>query len=140
MRGARPLRVLLIALGLLIAQVPMLLHLLLVAHTTCEHGEMVELVGPIGAGHAHPLGSHTPGPVAKSAGQNDPPAFVADHADGRGHDHCNALAVRHRVPELPACVAAASLLWIEPLVLHGERGETRSVPLLSLAPKSSPPV
>ncbi len=132
LRRTRPLRVLLIALGLLMAQVPMLLHLLLVAHTTCEHGELVELIAPIGASR--------PGPAAKSAGQTDPPAFVADHADGRGHDHCDALAVRHRVPDLPPCVAAASLLWIEPLALHGERAETRSVPLLSLAPKSSPPV
>jgi hypothetical protein len=137
MRRTRPLRVLLIALGLLMAQVPMLLHMLLVAHTTCEHGELVELIGP---SRAHPLGRHTPAPVAKSAGQTDPPAVVADHADGSGHDHCNALAVRHRVSELPPCVAAASLLWIEPLALHGERAETRSVPLLSLAPKSSPPV
>ncbi len=39
-----PLSALLVALGLLIAQGPVLLHLLLVPHATCEHGELVERV------------------------------------------------------------------------------------------------
>jgi hypothetical protein len=139
--AATKLHVLLIALGLLIAQGPVLLHLLLVSHTTCEHGELVELSGDV---HAPPPDAsnrrHPSAPVAKRGNQADPPLLVADHAESRGHDHCDALAVRQLVPELAPCVAAASLLWIEPRALRGERGETRSVPLLSLAPKSSPPV
>src|SRR5262245_62086445 len=42
----RSWQALLVTLGLLIAQGPMLAHLLLVRHVTCEHGELVE-----GAGH-----------------------------------------------------------------------------------------
>jgi hypothetical protein len=36
-------------------------------------------------------------------------------------------------------VASAMLSWIEPVTVSGERSEMRAVPLLSLAPKSSPP-
>ena len=128
---AAPLHILLIALGLLFAQVPSLLHLLLVPHATCEHGDLVEQP-QWGAG-----APASPG-VVQDEHRSDRPQVTAAH--GSGHDHCDALAVRHRLPEVGVSVAAASLLSIEPVAERGERGETRPVPLLSLAPKSSPPV
>ncbi len=116
-RVRRSWHVLLIALGLLLAQGPMLLHLLLVPHTTCEHGELVE-----GAR------AHSPVPVFEE--RSDAPQIERSHGDGAGHDHCDVLAVRHRVSEVGASVAAASLLSIAPIEASGDRAETRPVPLL----------
>jgi len=124
------LHILLIALGLLFAQVPSVLHLLLVPHATCEHGELVELAGPV---------EHAPGVAAQPDRRSQGPQIASSHRDGSGHDHCDALALRHRVPEVGVSVAAASLLSIEPSAERGERGETRPLPILALAPKSSPP-
>ncbi len=112
----------------------MLLHLLLVAHRTCEHGELVELAAQDKGARARAT------PAAATEADRSTPQIVADHADGRSHDHCDALAVRHRATDAGAYVAVASLLGVEPIAPPGERGAMRSVPLLSLAPKSSPPV
>jgi hypothetical protein len=128
----RPLRLLLIALGLLIAQGPMLLHLLLVQHETCEHGELVEV--PVGARVA---ASRPAIPAAARA--NGSPTLSEGAVAPGGHDHCDALAVRHRIPDVGPAIAAASLVWIAPIAAGGERAEVRAVPLLSLAPKGSPP-
>jgi hypothetical protein len=106
----------------------MLLHLLLVPHTTCEHGELVE-------GARKPAQPAT----AESRSRSDQAQIERTHGDGTGHDHCDALAVRHRIPEVGASVAAASLVWIAPVEDGAERAEVRPVPLLSLAPKGSPP-
>ncbi len=135
LRAAKPaLHLFLIALGLLFAQVPSLLHLLLVPHATCEHGDLVERlverVAPVTAPVAQ---------VTQAERRSEGPQIAASHGDGAGHEHCTALAVRHCIPEVGVSVAAASLLSIEPAAACGERGETRPVPLLSLAPKSSPP-
>lgn len=135
-RSARPTRgtpprawhVFLIALGLLIAQGPVLLHLLLVPHATCEHGELVEGVRR----------SSTAQAIAPEA-RSDRPQIAPAHRDGSRHDHCDALAVRHRLPDVGAPVAEASLVWIAPIEEGGAGAETRPVPLLSLAPKGSPP-
>jgi hypothetical protein len=116
----------------------MLLHLLLVPHTTCEHGELVEGVRKT----AVTMGE-TPKPPARPAAESksrtDQAQIERAHGDGTGHDHCDALAVRHRVPEVGASVAAASLVWIVPVESGAARAEVRPVPLLSLAPKGSPP-
>jgi hypothetical protein len=104
----------------------MLLHLLLVPHTTCEHGELVEGVRKQPA-------------AAEGKSRSDQAQIERAHGGRTGHDHCDALAVRHRVPEIGASVAAASLVWITPVEDGAERAEMRPVPLLSLAPKGSPP-
>jgi hypothetical protein len=116
--------VLLIALGLLLLQGPVLLHLLLVQHTTCEHGELVEVA-----------------PQSRVAVVLEPPSDRPQIKAGQrsGHEHCDALALRHRVPDVAPAIACASLQWIEPIVACGERAGTQAVPLLSLAPKGSPP-
>ncbi len=125
------LRVLLIALGLLLAQGMALFHLLIVPHATCEHGDLVEVAASPSDG--------SPLPSTERHEPSDQPQ-VASHGGSSGHDHCDALAVRHRVPGVGSSIGAASLAWIAPIEAHGERGEVRSVPLLLLAPKSSPPV
>jgi hypothetical protein len=118
------LHVLLIAIGLLLLQGPVLLHLLLVPHATCEHGELVEVA-----------------PQRRVAEARETPSSQPELKAGRsgGHEHCDALAVRHRVSEVAPAIAGPSLLWIEPIASPGERPEMRAVPLLSLAPKGSPP-
>jgi len=123
--------VLLLALGLLLAQGPVLLHLLLVGHATCEHGELVE----IAASRRHDASPRIEVNGADSAiSASDALPIPSEH------EHCDALAVRHSVPEVGAAVMAASLQWIEPIPVHGGHAETRPVPTLSLAPKGSPPV
>jgi hypothetical protein len=121
----RSLHVLLIAIGVLLLQGPSLLHLLLVPHTTCEHGELVEVA------------RRPEVPEAREARSTQPEIAVGHGA--ASHEHCDALALRHRVPDVAPAVAGASLAWIEPIARDGERAETRAVPILSLAPKGSPP-
>src|SRR3954463_11621411 len=84
----RSLQILLIALGLLVAQGPMLLHLLLVPHTTCEHGELVE-------------GSRNSRRAPAAAPQQGVRGEQIDAASpGDANEHCDATALRHRPTEL----------------------------------------
>jgi hypothetical protein len=117
----------LVAIGLLVLQAPSLFHLLLVSHTTCEHGELVEL----------PAGSEP----HVSADDHDRSRERADrgHPEKQGHDHCDALAVRHRPADVAPPLVAPSLLTIAPAILLGESAESRPLAVLALAPKSSPP-
>lgn len=128
--GRRSYDVILVALALLFAQVPLQLHLLLVRHTTCEHGELVDAPE-----------TRDSQADASTARQRDGAAHLSSAQDEQsgGHHHCDALAVRHRLPEAGPAIAAATLSWVEPALVDGERAERRSVPLLSLAPKGSPP-
>lgn len=108
----------------------MLLHLLLVRHVPCEHGELVEVQ------HA----SNASGQRAKAA-RADGRATLSDATgDRRGHEHCDALAMHHRCPEVAQALPAPSLGWVLVPLVDGARAEQRSVPILSLAPKGSPPV
>jgi len=103
----------------------MLLHLLFVPHATCEHGELVEGARPR---------AEASSPVKPGEAQ-----IAASH-EADGHDHCDALALRHRIPEVGPSVAAASLVEITLIDEGGERAGMRPLPILSLAPKGSPPV
>jgi hypothetical protein len=127
-RAARSWQALLLALGLLLAQGSALLHLALVPHATCEHGELVEGVRP--AKRAR---------IDAVDGCPERPQIERAHHDGGGHDHCDALALRHRLPDVLAPVAEATLLFIAPIEACSAGVEARPVPLLSLAPKGSPP-
>lgn len=123
----RSWQAILVTLGLLIAQGPMVAHLLLVRHVTCEHGELVE-----GGSHAE---SHEASADDGSAGER------AEKGTGEesSHEHCDALALRHRPTAMGIVVGPATLLEIERSPSVGEGAEARPVPLLSLAPKGSPP-
>jgi hypothetical protein len=118
--------------ALLLLQGPSLLHLLLVQHATCEHGDLIE----VGAAAVEALPVHD---GVRAASLSDQAHVERSHADNTGHDHCDALAVRHRVPDVGVWIAPSTLLPGTLIEDGGERGEARPVPLLSLAPKSSPP-
>jgi hypothetical protein len=125
----RPWHGVLIALALLLLQGPSVFHLLFVPHATCVHGELVDA-------SPHPQRSaHVGAPP-----DQDHPRIDRGDEDGAGHEHCDALAVRHRVPDVDVFVAPATLLPVTLIDAGGERLEARPVPLLSLAPKGSPPV
>jgi hypothetical protein len=113
----------------------MVLHLLLVQHRTCEHGELVE----VAVAKAAPAAGTSVTSVSSATGRSDQPQIEQSRADGAGHDHCDALAVRHRLPDLGPSIGPATLLLITPVATESDRAETRPVALLALAPKSSPP-
>ncbi|MFT3766794.1 MAG: hypothetical protein QM820_14955 [Minicystis sp.] len=123
---------LLVALGLLVLQGPRQLHMLLVSHATCEHGDLIE----VGPGHEGAAGNHDQAALDRGA---DHDSVEAADDSGSGHDHCDALALRHLPAHAEPYVGALSLLVIEPLAALAERAEQRPVSPLSLAPKSSPP-
>jgi hypothetical protein len=120
----RSLAILLAALGLLLAQGPRLFHLLLVAHTTCEHGELV----------------HSPDRAQAAPAEHDRQVEVsAGHGGSEGHDHCDPSALRHLPDRFElALVPPALLAEAMPPSLRAAVG-ARAVPLLFLAPKCSPP-
>jgi hypothetical protein len=137
-RGRRPLRdcsaVALTALLCLAAQVLGFAHLALVRHTTClEHAEIVH------APAATPAQAAAARARAGLTVRGDP-----GEAEGEGHDddHCLIVASRRRdlaslgshaltaIDEQPDAVAPVRAVHEEP---------APPVPLLFLAPKSSPP-
>ena len=118
------------ALGLVIARASLVLHLWLVPHAPCEHGELVEVDR-----HAHATEASK-----ESDGDGDEVRVdKGSAAESEGHDHCDALAVRHLPGEAPAIVAEASELTLPATEGLSEGAEARPVPLLFLAPKASPP-
>jgi hypothetical protein len=131
-RKGAPWYAALVAVALLLLQGPSLLHLLLVQHATCEHGDLIEVTSS--AAEAAPAAAPT-----RASAPSDQARIERSHGDNAGHDHCDALAVRHRVPDVGVSIAPSTLLPGTLIEAGGERGEARPVPLLSLAPKSSPP-
>lgn len=109
----------------LAAQLSSFSHQLLVKHITCaEHGELI---------HA---GETDAAPVA-DANSVTSTAQVAGH----GHEHCDVFLARREqlavVPPAVVVLAAAPLAL--PLPVFTRTVHSVSVPLLRLAPKSSPP-
>jgi hypothetical protein len=122
----RGLAFLLVALTLVLAQGSRLGHTLLIQHSVCEHGDLVE-----GAHHAEAANA--------SPDQSDKTAARETGSDHDGdHDHCDAAAILHRVDLTTPTVACASLLYVEPAG-GSERAEVRAVSAIDLAPKASPP-
>ena len=129
----RSWQALLIVLGLMLAQGSTLLHLALVRHVTCEHGDLVE-VGSRDA--APPRASREISSIDE--GDRSPGAEPGDGSDGE-HDHCDALGVRHRPTELSVHVPEAIVVDIDAPRALSPGDEERPVSILALAPKSSPP-
>ncbi|WP_437631948.1 hypothetical protein [Sorangium sp. So ce854] len=148
-RRAAGLRARWIALVALLAQLSGLTHALLVRHARCEHGELVHvgaLVGAVHAGHGAGAGAELPaaaeGPQQAEGGALGPadPRIAAQdalpHLDG---DHCDAFALRGRLAAPVHRVGEATLLEVLRLAALRPSPEVRPIPLLTLAPKSSPP-
>jgi hypothetical protein len=111
--------------GLLFAQLVQLSDLLLFQHRACEHGELVH-------GHAR-------GPVKAETADNESQRLAAAPAGEDDHEHCNAMAIRHREGAVALHVPEATILgWVDSpvLVLGSPR---RPIALLAVAPKASPP-
>jgi hypothetical protein len=127
--AVRPLGLLLVltTLALVIAHGATLLHMALVPHRTCEHGQLVEIGHDAAAAEsADEDASREEGPSVRSGAEDE-------------HKHCDVQALRHRPAEIQPPLAEAVLLRFEPPPSREGAIEARPVPLLSLAPKSSPP-
>ena len=125
----RSLGLLLVAVGLLVLQVPRLTHLLLVSHAVCEHGSLVE----------HATAQPAQRAEAGRPSTDAEPHAEAARADGGAHDHCDLLGLRHLAPDAEVPVAAPVLLPLSgPAELRAHE-ERRPESPLSLAPKASPP-
>jgi hypothetical protein len=125
-RAQAVLFVALVSLGLVVAQIARLGHMMLVSHSVCEHGALV---------HGHHAEEHH----AADRGR-DPVATQGEAPADADHEHCDAAGVKAvAVAVGPACVA--------PTLLDGEllpwsvrpRPDGRAIAILSLAPKNSPP-
>ena len=102
-------------------------HMVVFSHTRCEHGELVH------AGHDHAKsarGGHERGHDTATQGES-----VGDH------DHCQASGVMPGVVATPEVCAPLTMLD-ESLLPWSIRDASAVRPesILSLAPKSSPPV
>jgi hypothetical protein len=104
-------------------------HLLLVHHARCVHGEMV-----------HDGDTHEARALDASGDRSgDEAASEGDPGSSHDEDHCDVLAVTHRIPDAPAPLGAATLLTILPTSELAAALEVRPVRLLHVAPKGSPP-
>ncbi|MGK3985610.1 hypothetical protein WME99_21365 [Sorangium sp. So ce136] len=131
----------------MLAQLSGLAHALLVRHARCEHGELVHVGALVGAAHA----GHTAHAAALAAAAAPPladdeaPGPAGDRLaaqDARRHvddDHCDAFALRGQLGAPLHRVAEATLLEVLCLDALRPSPEVRPIPLLILAPKSSPP-
>ncbi|WP_437809958.1 hypothetical protein [Sorangium sp. So ce1078] len=148
-----------LALLALLAQLCGLTHALLVRHARCEHGELVHvgaLVHAVHPGHTHAAGTARAAGVAPAA----PPTVAAapQRAEGQApglgdgvaaqdalrqrhldDDHCDAFALRGQLGAPVHRVGEATLLEVLCLAALRPAPEVRPIPLLILAPKSSPP-
>ncbi|CAN97233.1 hypothetical protein predicted by Glimmer/Critica [Sorangium cellulosum So ce56] len=120
----------------LLAQLCGLSHALLVPHARCEHGDLVHVAA---AAALHEAERRTPG--AEVAERRTPGAEVAERAAG-GHlddDHCDLFTLRGQLGAPVHPVAEATLLEVLCPASLRSSSEVRPIPLLILAPKSSPP-
>lgn len=118
----------------LVAQLSGLAHLAFVPHVTCaEHGELLEAstsasawsIHPSSPGESFEVRSAEPGPEA---------------AVGHSHNHCAVTSMR-RTPGCPLGPASTEVSApVEPQRRVGREPRVPTVlPLLAVAPKSSPP-
>jgi hypothetical protein len=131
---------LLVALLLVGSSLGQIAHFLLVPHTLCEHGELVEVHGAAADAEAD---SHAKahGTAKSQPGHHDSQPSGTGSAEA--HDHCQQLARAQRDLALPVAEASAPVaLPGAPLRTSFFDDSQRFAPLaaLSLAPKTSPPV
>ncbi|XXY53579.1 hypothetical protein WME91_20815 [Sorangium sp. So ce269] len=122
----------------MLAQLCGLAHALLVRHARCEHGELVHVGALVSAAHA----GHTAHAAAPQLADDEAPGPGVAARDARRHvddDHCDAFALRGQLGAPLHRVAEATLLEVLYLDALRPSPEVRPIPLLILAPKSSPP-
>lgn len=119
-----------VALALLV-HVGRAAEVLLVEHAICEHGELIHLHRGL-AGHAQAEG----GKPARETEAHQGSAVDPAHGS---HDHCAAGTLHHRVGDVGPSLAEPSLIPLYDAPQGDERRASSPIPLLHLAPKSSPP-
>jgi len=112
-----------LALVCLAGQLSTVVHLAVVQHTTCEHGELVEA------------------PLAVTVAQPGDPGVSApdDAAPPHSHDHCVLNTSRRDGPRLARVSAPLATLEVALPRLCADAPPPASIPLIFVAPKSSPP-
>ena len=115
-----------IILGLLFAQLVQLSDLLLFQHRPCEHGEFVH--GPLHASSE-----------ATAASSEEAQRLLAAPSSHDDHDHCDAMAIRHRLATLAVHVPEATVLAGTDSPVLASGSPQRPIALLAVAPKASPP-
>ncbi|XXT17457.1 hypothetical protein WME94_45240 [Sorangium sp. So ce429] len=130
----------------MLAQLCGLAHALLVRHARCEHGELVHVAALVGAAHAgHAAHAAALAAAAPQLADDEAPGPAGDRLaaqDARRHvddDHCDAFALRGQLGAPLHRVAEATLFEVLCLDALRPSPEVRPIPLLILAPKSSPP-
>jgi hypothetical protein len=121
----------LVALLALTAQLGSAVHLALVSHVACpDHGELVEVATPRSADRA------------SDATRSAALALDSSPAAAHGHDHCAIATFRREQSAAPRGHAAALPVprSIASLVHLPDASPPPAIALLSLAPKSSPPL
>jgi hypothetical protein len=109
------------------------LHFAFVPHDWCEHGETVD--GAADEGDATRMAA-SPGPR-----RLDLTAAQQGHRHGEGHEHCGWVAVQPAtVPVVQRAVTSTLLDWQLLAVAAAPTEACLPIPLLALAPKSSPPL
>jgi len=124
---------LLVAAALFFAQAAKLSHYLIATHTLCEHGELLE---------APEQTKHAKSASKASDLERDTQGVENDEGTTRAseHEHCDALAIHHIESRFAIPIPEPTLLCVlAPQSIDEARGE-RPIALLSLAPKSSPPL
>lgn len=136
-RPSRRISALLAALyllaGLAIGGVDRALHFALVPHTWCEHGELVD-------GDRDEPGA-VQAVATTSPRRADATAVGQGHDHSDGHEHCGWVAVQPAIVLVVQPALPSMLLEWQVLDVASAPTEQRSaLPLLLLAPKSSPPL
>ncbi|XXX74836.1 hypothetical protein WMF30_45005 [Sorangium sp. So ce134] len=130
----------------LLAQLCGLTHALFVRHARCEHGELVHVGALVHAGHASAARGALPDVSAapqqaegRARGSEDRIAAAQGAPRHLDDDHCDAFALRGQLGAPAHRVGEATLLEVLCLASLRPSPEVRPIPLLILAPKSSPP-
>ena len=121
----------LIAALSLVAQLGSVAHLAVVQHVTClEHGEQIDVARESGA---QAIADAKPVTEQRVAAASEP---------GHGHDHCPVAAFRRQraFTETHARVLPPATADPRVFVLAAHVTPAPAIALLSLAPKSSPPL
>jgi len=113
-----------LALLCLLGQLWTVVHLSVVQHVTCEHGELIEL---------------SPGTGTQASDESiSAQAFGAEPSDC--HDHCLLNASRRDGPLVSRATALVTRLVLALPDLATRAAPLPSIPLILAAPKASPPV
>ena len=115
----------------LVAQLGSVAHLAVVQHVTClEHGETIDVARQSGT------------PALADAKPVREDRIAATSEPGHGHDHCPLAAFRRQraLSQSEARILPPATADPRPFVLAAHVTPAPAIALLSLAPKSSPPL